>query len=207
MPESIPGAPAHRQWEQHNRGFASRIMRSMGWTPGEGLGKDATGIVEPISAGDAPVQPSIAPRPQEDGVWSAVRSATDKPAVGLPGMLPGSQPTRVSAPAKAGGRSAAVAPRYDQWLKLLPGDGVSFECAVAKLPLVIGGKGATIRALQAKYRVRISHPAKEELAGKSTALLTVQGSDTRGLLDAVGELVGAGAISDIKKVELSLIHI
>lgn len=42
------------KFEKHTKGFATKMMEKMGWTPGAGLGKDGAGIVQPI---DVQVRP------------------------------------------------------------------------------------------------------------------------------------------------------
>jgi len=42
----VPGAA----FEQHTRGFGSRILRRHGWSAGTGLGTARTGIAEPVEA-------------------------------------------------------------------------------------------------------------------------------------------------------------
>lgn len=37
-------------FEKHTKGFGSRMMSKMGFTPGSGLGKDAQGMVDPLTA-------------------------------------------------------------------------------------------------------------------------------------------------------------
>ncbi|KAH7688376.1 G patch domain-containing protein 2 [Dioscorea alata] len=42
--------PATRSFEQHTKGFGSKMMMKMGFIPGTGLGKDAQGITTPLTA-------------------------------------------------------------------------------------------------------------------------------------------------------------
>ncbi len=38
------------EWEQHTRGFGSKLMQKMGYVFGEGLGRDGEGRIDPVKA-------------------------------------------------------------------------------------------------------------------------------------------------------------
>jgi hypothetical protein len=36
-------------WENHTKGFGSKIMKNFGWKEGDPIGKNANGLIEPLS--------------------------------------------------------------------------------------------------------------------------------------------------------------
>lgn len=67
--------PELAKFENHSKGIGSKLLKLMGWKPGEGLGKGKEGIAKPLEAsmrpkgaglGAAGVEPSLAPKAAAD---------------------------------------------------------------------------------------------------------------------------------------------
>lgn len=69
--------PELAKFENHSKGIGSKLLKIMGWKPGEGLGRGKEGIAKPLEAsmrpkgaglGAAGMEPSLAPKvsPEED---------------------------------------------------------------------------------------------------------------------------------------------
>ena len=67
--------PELAKFEAHSKGIGSKLLRMMGWKPGEGLGVNKDGIAKPLEAGLRPkgaglgatgqAEPSLGPRESE----------------------------------------------------------------------------------------------------------------------------------------------
>ena len=54
------GSKAIGSWEAHTTGFGSKMLQKMGWTPGEGLGADKSGVAEPVEVSLRPKKMGLA---------------------------------------------------------------------------------------------------------------------------------------------------
>lgn len=55
--QSLSTDPEHAKFESHSKGIGSKLLKAMGWKPGEGLGPKRDGIAKPLTAA---VRPKLA---------------------------------------------------------------------------------------------------------------------------------------------------
>ena len=71
--QALKSDPKLAQFEQHSRGIGSRLLRGMGWQPGEGLGAKRSGISAPLQASMRPALAGLGAAGEEKGLESQAK--------------------------------------------------------------------------------------------------------------------------------------
>jgi tuftelin-interacting protein 11 len=91
--QTLTADPEHAKFESHSKGIGSKLLKAMGWKPGEGLGAKRDGIAKPLTA---------ALRPKLAGLGAA----GGEKGLEQPGTRPQGDKTGVKKMSDGGGESA-----------------------------------------------------------------------------------------------------